>query len=100
MRKPGLFVLCVFLWLEKQISAICKELNYYINVLRFACLQSCVPEDVYAGLAWINGESPGDERSVGAVQSCGTESWALPEWAAVGALGNAAPRRDLRVQFK
>lgn len=59
-----------------------------------------MPEDVYPGLAWINGESPGDQRNVGAVQSCGTEPWALPEWAAVSALGNTASRRHVRVQFK
>lgn len=80
MRKPVLFVLCGFLWLEKQIWAICKEVNYFTNVLRFACLQSCVPKDIYKGFAWINGGRPEGQHSAGAVQSCEREPWALPEW--------------------
>lgn len=36
-----------------------------------------MPKDVYPGLAWINGERPGDQHNVGAVQSCGREPWTL-----------------------
>jgi len=96
MRKAVLFVLCVFLQLEKQISAICKEVNYFTNVLRFARLKSCMPKDVYSGLVWINGERPGDQCNVGTVQSCGREPWTLPEWAAASALCDSASCRDVK----
>ena len=57
-------------------------------------------KDVYPGLAWINGERPGDQRNDDAVQSCEREPWTLPEWAAVSVLCNTASCRDIRVQFK
>lgn len=44
-------------------------------MLRFACLQSCVPKDIYKAFAWINGGRPEGQQSGGAVQSCEREPW-------------------------
>lgn len=44
-------------------------------MLRFACLQSCVPKDIYKAFAWINGGRLEGQHSGGAVQSCEREPW-------------------------
>lgn len=51
-------------------------------MLRFACLQSCVPRDIYKGFSWINGGRPEGQHSAGAAQGC--EGALLSGW--LGAL--------------
>lgn len=66
-------------------------------MLRFACLQSCVPKDIYKGFTWINGGRPEGQHCAGLWGSS-------PEWVA-GSTQSWVPLlsalcRDVRAQHK